>query len=77
MRWMTALSEEPKKTVVPIQEPIELLLYLARKSSQSQNDLKVTVVMKPFDGQRLLSAPTFKPRCEKLLTELRAYLIAK
>jgi serine/threonine protein kinase len=77
MRWMKSLSDEPKeaKSVVAAQAPIELLLFMSRKG-QAQNNLKITVVMKPFGNHRVLIDDGFRPRCEKLLTELRAYLIA-
>jgi serine/threonine protein kinase len=75
-RWMSGGGSDQRR-FSSAQEPIELLMYLARKGSPTQNMLHMTVVMKPFDGRRLMSPQSWQTRCEKMAAELRAYLIAK
>ncbi|HEV3143369.1 MAG TPA: serine/threonine-protein kinase [Gemmataceae bacterium] len=77
MRWFAGgRPQDSQRIADPEKEPIDLLLYLERKNSPLQNTLNITVVMKPLHANRLIALNKWKARCEKFLTELRAYLIA-
>ena len=77
MRWLNGGKSNDTRPVDPDQEPIDLLLYMERGTSSSQNTLNITVVIKPLHAARLIVANKWKQRCELFMHELRAHLIAK
>src|SRR5262249_40702837 len=58
-------------------DPIEMLLFMTRKDPTKANCLELTVVLKPLDGLSLAYPFDWRPRCHKLLNDMRAYLMAK
>jgi len=56
-------------------DAIEMLLYMARKTAPGAS-LELTVVLKPLDGVHLAHPTDWQPRCTRLFTAMRAYLMA-
>jgi len=75
-RWLKGKTTETRLPDSD-QEPIDLLLYMERSSAGPANKLNITAVMKPLHGARLIAMNKWKPRCEKILNDLRAYLIGQ
>ena len=58
--------------------PMQMQIYLARKSSTQANHLELTVVMQPPERIPMNSNSMyeFQSRCERILKDLKAYLMA-
>jgi hypothetical protein len=51
-------------------------IYLARKNSSQANHLELTVVMQPPDRLPMNNMLEFQARCERIIKDLKAYLMA-
>jgi serine/threonine protein kinase len=73
--WLTTKFRSLPTLVGNQPDPIEMVLYLDRKSRSSS--LELTVILKPFDGHRLVHPHEWQPRCQALLSEMKAYFMAR
>lgn len=73
--WVSSKMRSLPVLMGPRQDPIEMVLYLDRKSRS--NSLELTVILKPFDGQRLVRPDDWQPRCRALINEMKAYFMAR
>jgi len=61
----------------PGTDSIEMLIFLNRKGQQQSSRLEVTVCMNPLNNRRPSQPREWQARCEKIVDDLRAYLMAK
>jgi serine/threonine-protein kinase len=64
-----------RKPEPPPPDPIDLELYLKKKDLRQGHQLEVTVQLRPLDGRPRTADPDWQVRCDRIVRDLRAYLI--
>ena len=75
MGWL-ARRNKPEPPAEPPVEPVEIDLHLTRKGSHPHTRLEMAVVCRALSGP-IPSDPRWHARVKKLLTDLRAYVMAQ
>jgi eukaryotic-like serine/threonine-protein kinase len=75
LSWLARRGQPPPPAEPPV-APVELDLYMTKKGTQPPTKLEITVVARALSGPLPID-PRWHKRFQKLLTDLRAYLMAQ
>jgi serine/threonine-protein kinase len=73
--WMRRPAKPPPDAPPPI-EPVAIDLYMRKIDPKHPNQLTIAAVFRAFDGPLPLD-PRWHERCDRLVAELRGYLMAQ